>query len=38
MPMVGCSNGGLKWINVKKIIYERLDSEFFDVTISKLDV
>ena len=36
MPMVGCSNGGLKWDEVKKIIYEKLDSDLFDVTIARI--
>ena len=36
MPMVGCSNGGLKWDNVKEIIYKELISDFFDVTIARI--
>lgn len=36
MPMVGCSNGGLKWVDVKKIIYEKLDNDWFDVIIARI--
>ncbi len=36
MPMVGCSNGGLRWSEVKKIIYEKLENSDIDVTIAKI--
>lgn len=36
MPMVGCSNGGLKWSEVKKIVYEKFKNSNIDVTISKI--
>lgn len=36
MPMVGCSNDGLKWSEVKKIISEKLNSNLLDVTIARI--
>ena len=36
MPMVGCSNGGLKWTNVRKIIYKKFENSDIDVTIARI--
>ncbi len=36
MPMVGCSNGGLKWNKVREILYEKFEKIDLDVTIAKI--
>jgi len=36
MPKVGCSNGGLEWKKVKKILYEKLDKTDIDVIIARI--
>ncbi len=36
MPMVGCSNGGLEWENVKKIIYQKLGNRNIEIIIARI--
>ena len=36
MPKVGCSNGGLEWDKVRKIIYKELDDDFIEIIISRI--
>ncbi len=36
IPMVGCSNGGLEWDKVRKIIYEELDDDYIKIVISRI--
>ncbi len=36
MPMVGCSNGGLEWENVKNIIYQKLGNRDIEIIIARI--
>lgn len=36
MPKVGCSNGGLEWDTVRKIIYEELDDDYLYIIIARI--